>query len=414
MKNKFVDEKLGNHLPNDLIVSILFKLPLKSLKRFGGLYKSWALLFENSHFIDLFRNNVISSHHSYYDDTSLVLCLYQYYNDPIKYESCLYLLNGEKFQNTEKLNWKNPLEDHPFEKYIFSYSSVNGILCFYLNYYNQSMYLWNPATGELKILPRSPTEYVPPHVKAYITNDGFGYDCVRDDYKVIRTVTFDENSFGERDEELFTIEWDFTPICEIYSQKSNCWRKVDMDYAFCSKGGENNLYLDGMCHWLNNWYSSQDLEFQLDISSTDDQVYLVSFDMSNETYCATVVPIDMAIDDDFVIYGVDRFLFVLNGSIAMMSNDQGKTTFYISILGEVGKKETWKKLFIFDPLPGIGTPIGARSMGNILFKTKDGQLVWFDLSTHKITKVGIKVHPGIMFHMVIYRESLVQIQGMKS
>ncbi|KAK8469997.1 LOW QUALITY PROTEIN: hypothetical protein PHAVU_004G030700 [Phaseolus vulgaris] len=370
MKNKFVDEKLGNHLPDDLIVSILFKLPLKSLKRFGGLCKSWALLFENSHFIDLFRNNVISSHHSYYDDTSLILCLYQYYNDPIKYESCLFLLNGERFQNIEKLNWTNPLEDHPFEKYIFSYSSVNGILCFYLNYYNQSMYLWNPATGELKTLPRSPTEYVPHHVKLYITNDGFGYDCVRDDYKVIRTVTFGDNLVSVMDQNLFDIEWDLTPICEIYSQRSNSWRKVDMDYAFCSNGGENNLYLDGMCHWLNSWTSDQDFEFQIK-SSTDGQVYLVSFDVSNETYCATLVPIDMPKHDTFVIYVVARFLFVLNGSIAMMSNYKDKTTFYVSILGEVGRKETWKKLFSFDPLLGIGTPIGARSMGNILFKTKD-------------------------------------------
>ncbi|TKY47513.1 Heat shock protein 83 [Spatholobus suberectus] len=40
------NEKLRNHLPDDLALSILSKLPLKSLKRFGCVCKSWALLFE--------------------------------------------------------------------------------------------------------------------------------------------------------------------------------------------------------------------------------------------------------------------------------------------------------------------------------------------------------------------------------
>jgi len=412
MKNKFMDEKLGNHLPDDLIISILLKLPLKSLKRFGGLYKSWALLFENSHFTDLFRKNITSSHHSYYDDTSLILCLTQYLNDPINYESSLFSLNGERFQNIEKLNWTNPLEDHPFEKTIFSSSSVNGIVCFYLNYYNQSTYLWNPATGEVKTIPHSPIEYGTLHVQACITNDGFGYDCVRDDYKVIKTVSFDNTSVPDM-EDLGYPEWDYTPICEIYSQRSNSWRKVDMDCAFCSEDGGNHLYLDGMCHWLSSWSCPHSFVFRFDFTHIDNEIYLISFDVSNETFCGTLVSIDMPIDDDFHISGMARFLFVLNGYIAIMSNYLGRTTFYISILGEVGKKESWKKLYSFDPLLGIGKAIGARSMGNILFKKVDGQLVWFDLSTHKITKVGIKVHPGILFHMVIYRDFL-QIEGMNS
>ncbi|XP_068503575.1 heat shock protein 83-like [Phaseolus vulgaris] len=53
MYDKFVAQKLGNHLPDDLAFSILFKLPLKSLKRYGCLHKSWALLLENSNFMEL-------------------------------------------------------------------------------------------------------------------------------------------------------------------------------------------------------------------------------------------------------------------------------------------------------------------------------------------------------------------------
>ena len=95
MYDKFVDQKLGNHLPDDLVFSILFKLPLKSLKRYGCLNKSWAFLLENYNFMELFRINFISNQHSYYDDTSHLLCL-----DQLD-KSSLFSLSGMSFQNIE-------------------------------------------------------------------------------------------------------------------------------------------------------------------------------------------------------------------------------------------------------------------------------------------------------------------------
>ncbi|QCD92628.1 molecular chaperone HtpG [Vigna unguiculata] len=288
MENKFLTQKLHNHLHDDLAFSILFKLPLKSLKRFGSL-----------------------------------------------------------------------------------------------------------STGELKVIPRSPTEFVPFHVFHSMRYLGFGYDFIRDDYKVIRCM-----EPRTREDEDFT-EWDYTPLYEIYSLRSNTWRKVKIDITFSMECGlDGNFYFDGMCHWL---------------CETKNDVYLVSFDMSNEAYYTTLTPLDIPLDicDDFDMWCVNRYLFLLNGSIALMSNYECTKIFYISILTELGKKETWNKLFTLGPLPCNARPIGARSMGNILFETHDGELVWFDLSTHKITKVGFKAHGG-MFSLVIYKESLLQIEGINN
>lgn len=97
-----------NHILDDLAFSILSNLPLKPLKRFGCVCKSWALLFENPHFMNIFGNNFISDHHSYYDDTSLLLRL----TVPIqcKFNSPLFSLSGERFQNRVKLDWLNPFQ----------------------------------------------------------------------------------------------------------------------------------------------------------------------------------------------------------------------------------------------------------------------------------------------------------------
>jgi molecular chaperone HtpG len=66
----------GNYIVDDIAFCILSKLPDKSLKRFSCIRKSWTRLFENSVFINMFRNNLVSKSHSLYedDDVYLILC----------------------------------------------------------------------------------------------------------------------------------------------------------------------------------------------------------------------------------------------------------------------------------------------------------------------------------------------------
>jgi len=320
MHNKFVAQKLGNHLPNGLAFSILSKLPLKSLKRFGCLHKSWAFLFGNSTFMNLFHINFLSNPHSYYDDTSLLLRLTEKSN----YKSSLFSVYGKRFQNMEELNWRNQLiENNRDVCYILGSSSINGIICLYLK---KLVYLWNPCTTEFKVIPPSPIEYAPDNVDIMFVHQGFGYDCSRDDYKVIRHVY----SFPPEDveEELDYEEWDAREEWEIYSLKSNSWRKLDIDVPICY-GYHDRFYFEGICHWLDHFSDTQ-------------EKYLVSFDLSNEECYTTLIPLDIPLElyDNFNFYLVRRHLFLLNGRIALISSYHQTTTFYISILGEIGKKET--------------------------------------------------------------------------
>ena len=72
---------------------------------------------------------------------------------------------------------------------------------------------------------------------------------------------------------------------------------------------------------------------------------------------------------------------------------------------EVGKKETWTKLFTIGPLTSLSFPIGTSNMGNILFQTNDGELAWFDLRTNLIKKLGVKVHKRNC-QIILYKKSL--------
>ena len=400
--NNFATKKFMNHIPDDLVFSIISNLPFKSLKRFGCLQRSWTLLFENSHFMNLFRNNFICNHHSYYDDTSLILSTVVPYPNNMK--STLFSISGENFQNMEKLYFPDQLQ----EDYHYGYGildSVNGILCLYqLEFGKHLAYLWNPTTNEIKVIPPSPVEFVPHFIIPSIHYHGFGYDSVTDDYKVIRQVgTYPAGRECDDIRDSFDFrslprEW------QMYSLKSDSWKKLELEYFSVPPlryQTNENFYFEGMCHWLGYHERPKEL--------------LVSFDLENEVCITTPVPLDipMEIYDNFDMYYVNTHLLLLNGSIALMSSYDSDNTFYISILGEVGNKETWTKLFVFEPTPPLAFSIGAWYLGNIVFQTHDGDLAWFDLSTHTVQKLGIKVHGGDS-QLVVYKKSLLPIEGINN
>jgi len=67
-------------------------------------------------------------------------------------------------------------------------SAVNGIICIYDDDKNLTVGLWNPATKEIKVIPSCVAD-LSPRVLALPHLHGFGYDYVRDDYKVIQRVS---------------------------------------------------------------------------------------------------------------------------------------------------------------------------------------------------------------------------------
>ncbi|RDX86328.1 F-box/kelch-repeat protein, partial [Mucuna pruriens] len=242
-------------------------------------------------------------------------------------------------------------EENDYYIYMLDSGSVNGIICLCQGF--KKVMLWNPTNGKFKVIPPSPVEF--PSEGAMVLFYGFGYDHVRNDYKLIRSieiVALTANDLEVEDKSMLHYE----TLWEIYSLQSNSWRKLDVDMSgYYASGVTSQVYLDGVCHW---WDESE--------IPHHDKACLVSFDMSNE-----------------------RQLTVLNESIALISNYAEISTFQVSILGEVGVKESWIKLFIVGPLSYVDHPIGVGKK-SIFFIKEDEQLAWFDLNTQKIEELGIK------------------------
>ncbi|KAI5439991.1 hypothetical protein KIW84_025378 [Lathyrus oleraceus] len=357
------------HIPDDLAFSILSKLPLKSLKRFECVSKSWSLLFENPRFMNMLRNHFTSNKRSDYGDTFLFLSAA---DSPLTYVA-FYLLSNEKFENRIKFDLPPPCQEDDTFLYILSSVCINGFFCMgqdtrrgLVNTFRAV--LWNPATSDFMVIPSSPDEHVPPYRSPYFDFQGFGYDHMRDDYKLIRYISF--FPVTDEDEDMPLEDKSYEPLLEIYSLRSNSWRILEIDMLdirdFTYAQPRIGVYLDGVCHWLG----TRDL-YQI-------EGCLVSFDMSNEVLFMTPI---LDIDESCDLIFIKRHLVVLNESIALISNCLKATTFHISILAELGVKESWIKLFIVGPIPSIEYPIGVGKKGDICFKQENNELVWLDLST---------------------------------
>jgi len=375
-----------SYIHDDIALSILSKLPIKSLKRFTCVCKSWSLLFQNPNFINLFRNNLVSKSHYDYDDDDVCFLFVSY-----AFESLFYLVSGERFQNVVKLDllpslFENPFR-RPFRPRIF-FPAINGIVCVYSRWDHREVALWNPVTREVKVIPPGLVE-CPPNVYSTFCLHGFGYDHVRDDYKVIRHVRYSYiSTYNSREEDLPMLPDSFW---EIYSLRSNSWRKVIVDILiphFSCLGSE--VYLNGVCHWLG--------------ASDDGRTFLVSFNLANDVFFTT--PIDRPRQS------FPR-LVVLNGFIAMITSYYNTESYTISILGEISVKESWTKLFDIGPLSSVNDVIAATKNGNIFLNKKNGKIACFDLTTEVIEEIGFKGESHIC-QIVHYKKNLGPIGGINS
>jgi len=398
-------QKVINHIHDDIALLILSKLPVKSLKRFRCVCKSWTLLFENTHFMSIYRNNLIARNQVDHEGTSYLL--QHAMIDDHKYKTSLHFLSSERSEKMVKLDYLPSFQKDNQDVEILSSRSINGILCICIYGFNEkTLALWNPATEEFKIIPPSDIESEPYWYFGPLIH-GFGYDHVQNDYKVIRRATFDELTYHDCKRlglEFRDVPWQdisYEPVWEIYSFRNNSWSKFYFDFPLMEIPYNPyeivRFYRDGMCHW---WYKSEDHLFETS---------LMSFDVSNGLFITTPMPKDN--DDVLDLNWIKRHLVTLiNEYIVLISYRGEMTTFHISILSEIGVKESWTKFFNVGPLSCVARPIRGGKNGDIFFIKNDEELACFDLGTMMIEELGVKLSvKGQLCEMVIYKQNLLPI-----
>ncbi|MED6143816.1 hypothetical protein PIB30_009316 [Stylosanthes scabra] len=383
---------INHSIPEDLTLRILSKLPIKSLKRFQCVKKSWNNLLDDPHFVRMYYENLMPKSKS---SESCILLKQEIANTN---QHDMFLLSGERYENKMKLDLPPPFQDNN-ERFQVLGSCVNGIVCLipYEIDYNDTgnLVFWNPTTNEFKGIPLDLATV--PFDDLDICYEGFGYEY----YILIRM-----GQYFSTGEDGYLEVHNPGGLFEIYYPNGQFRRNIS-DYLLNEVTEipiDFAIYLNGACHWRCVLSEGTYFVDHLDTYKKDTFFdTLFSVEVGNNKLTTTLIR-QYSFGEDYV----DRKLVALNKYVATISMCPNTKCIDISILGEVGVNESWVKLFIIRPVSSIESVMGIGIQGDVLLRKNDDELVSFDLGTQKIQEIGIK--GSGLSQTLIYEKNFLPIE----
>ncbi|XP_050231384.1 F-box/kelch-repeat protein At3g06240-like [Mercurialis annua] len=349
-----------SEIPFDNMYGILKHLPVKSLLRFRCLSKAYRSLIDSRDFINLHlsqskttnTNRVLITAQTnleqpVWDDEnenkkSYAMNLDCPDHQLVEFNHPLSVISGS-------LNQNSYYDDHLRNPVIFG--SCNGLIALY--HPDQGVLLWNPSTKKQQKLPNF---WGPDHKIHSSDNllDGFGYDPVNDDYKLIRIRTAND----EREKRSRAM---------VYSVKHDCSRRIqeflyDANYNHKRDSGT----LVGSClHWIVS-----ELDYYDNL--------IVALNLEDERFRAVPTP-DLKHDNYWLIE-----LGEIGGCLSMSMDDSRDLLVEIWIMKEYGVCESWSKIFstykpnlgLYDYLRSHVKPIGYSRTGDKILMGVNSGMLW--------------------------------------
>ncbi|KAG5628066.1 hypothetical protein H5410_013284 [Solanum commersonii] len=290
-------------LPEELIVDILYRLPVKSIGRCRCVSKHWRNFLSHPQFIKLHFNL-----HSHTQEEKFIIITRQHELHTITFNHHI-PQNGEISGISRKVNFQQLSHN-----WISVAGSCNGLVLVVDR--ENLKFLINPTTLKHHQIP-SFDLVLPLQGSCYMY--GLGYNVVSDDYKVVALSYNCYNQFR-------------TATCvDIYSVRKGLWEKLENSpYDHSHTDSVSGVLVNGALHWLTHRipeYSSA----------------IVGFDLSVDKFSEVPGPTDLQ-DYCFMCK-----LAALKGYLCISTNlspSMDKIIFWI--MKEYGVKESWTKFEIKD------------------------------------------------------------------
>lgn len=298
---------MSDILPNDVVIDILSRLPVKSLLRFQLVSKPWLSLISSPDFATL-----------QYDASK---------NRPQK----ILILNHSLPQSLDSSattfdyqNASTPL-DFPFKKpydtNVHVIGSCHGLVCVAFGNY-EDIVIWNPSTGAHRKLPNLDISSGDTRYQC-----GFGYDSSTNDYKVFLATRSIDHSFNE------------TQI-NVFATKAESWKRIQLNTTSNGIQCCETLYwhqrltgclVNGCLHWSTKWQCGHG-KFTV----------ITAFDLAEEKFSEVAMP------DDVDELNGSVFIFltlgVIDGHLCLVTEGRGGSVEFW-MMKEHRVKSSWEKIY---------------------------------------------------------------------
>lgn len=363
------------HLPEDLLVDVLLRLPVESLMRFKCVCKHWYALITSPSFIEM------HFHHNK-NHARLLICNLTISD---KSKSIAFSLLPAKIVQGVSPEQKIVHQLQRVTDFMSIAGPVDGLFLVekaaFFDEDDARLALWNPATREFWPLP--PVSFEPQPFKDHDNQFALGFDPLTRDYKVLCIRTFwDDWGLG------------VSPNCivSVYSLRNNSWKNLRTDFPDCCNLHESigATHLNGVYYWLSG--------------RLDNIFCICSFDMGSEQFGEMQGPdIPKAQWGKLMLHG---------DSLAILVGDPGKPMTSIYDVWAMNLEGSWTKVLSVQPQIVAHWPRSVWEDDKMIFEiTKTSQLVLYDPTTRQVIDLGFQLDLIMGRSWVFnYKQSLVQIK----
>ncbi|XP_050245379.1 F-box/kelch-repeat protein At3g06240-like isoform X8 [Quercus robur] len=335
----------SERLPDDVVFDILSRLAVKSLMRFRWVSKSWNSIITDPIFITKHLNLNKAKSLSNNDNNGYLL--YSDYDEdgpgPRRKDLGTAVCNSDR-TFTEISRFQIPF------LWVSIVGFCNGMFC--LNgYVDRVIYLWNPSIKMFKSLS-------PPLNKS--DNDkqilGFAYHSENNDYKILRIVSYYEESA-------------LSTEAQVYTLSTDSWRRFVLLFGF----GSIDYTYRNPCLFFNGALHA--------IAYTKEHNYILRFDVNDETFQTIILP-----EEDYNLY--ECSLVVFKGSLAMNMIGCLDFDIYLWVMREYGVVDSWTEIHV--ELEAVDRFFCCVDNGEILFCC-DSKVISYDPESPNANDLGITV-----------------------
>ncbi|XVF82966.1 hypothetical protein PTKIN_Ptkin16aG0094700 [Pterospermum kingtungense] len=359
----------NEYWPDDVVNSILLKLPVKSIIRFKCVAKTWSSLFENPSFV--------SQHLSISKEINNRILIYR--PDDHKDERFfLRLYCDQTLASYQDLSQQ--IRQHADTRNLLL-GVRDGLLCL-CDTNNSHMSLWNPATRKFRRLPEC-NENIPSKVETYMHHIGFGSDSFTNDYKVIYVRRYRD---WARNEHLHLA---------VYRMSTDAWRLLQVeDFDFLEDlyvpGNHSNTYVNGV-HYCVAWKKPV--------------LRVLAFHFRSEVFQLIDWP-QVPVSTNGELLGLP------DNRISLWVADSGMISISYDIWVLIEDEHYWTKLLRIGPLSGVQRMLGSwNKKGNMVYvESVGGQFLVYDLDTQEFKDTGANINRGLhRLYFYPFEDSLIDV-----
>ncbi|XP_071735740.1 F-box/kelch-repeat protein At3g23880-like [Rutidosis leptorrhynchoides] len=240
-----------SHLPHDILVNILSRLPAKSLGQFKSVCRYWFSLISSETFVKLHHHQALNDIHT---NHSRIFIMSNHSMHSVDYESPACYEEGVDDDDAKGfVSLNNPLtEEAVGERLLGSCYSFIYFVC-----YNQCILLWNPTTQKTRLIPDpSMTDGDPFY--------GLGYVFSTDDYKMVRASCCISSK---------SISFD------VFNLNIGYWKMGQASDIDIDDPDLIEIFFNGSLNWLVRYRGDH-----------DKRAKVLSFDMKYEIFKVTTLP----------------------------------------------------------------------------------------------------------------------------